>query len=282
MPLRDTLFQAGCATLKAALRLLGPHTGPVIATRLAEQLALDIAVQTPAGRVRLFCPGHIPFWNAEHLLDNEPGTLAWIDTFRPGDIFWDIGANIGTFTLYAALHPGVRVCAFEPSAHNYHILSRNIAINQLGERVAAYCLALCDRTRLDTFYLCSDEVGHAEHAFGAPLSWRDEPFTAASRQAAIGFAIDEFVDRFAPPFPSHLKIDVDGIEDAIIRGAARTLADPRLRTLLVELNINRGDHCREVIALLAQAGLALQSSTQVYPHAPGQLDAIYNHLFVRR
>src|SRR5438128_1022857 len=62
----------------------------------------------------------------------EPETLAWIDAFQPPCRFWDIGANIGVFSIYAGLRAGIEVHAFEPAASSYGALCRNIEANQLG------------------------------------------------------------------------------------------------------------------------------------------------------
>lgn len=280
MSLKYTLFALTCRLVNASLRLLGPHTGPVVAARLAEELVPHIRVSTSAGVLRFYCPGHIPFWQAENLLAKEPDTIAWIDGFAPHDTFWDIGANVGTYTVYAALKT-IRVCAFEPSAHNYHILNRNIQLNGLEPRAAAYCLALHDDTRLGDLHLSGSELGQSLHAFGVAHDWRGQAFRAAATQATLGFSIDQFIAQFSPPFPHHIKIDVDGIEDKIIAGAHTTIADPRLRSLMIELNTERANICQHVIAQLAQAGFALRAKNMVDMQTSGPFSSVFNHLFTR-
>ena len=63
-----------------------------------------------------------------YLLTKEPETLEWIDQFK-GDkiVFWDIGANVGLYSIYAALkHKDIQIISFEPSVNNLRVLSRNI------------------------------------------------------------------------------------------------------------------------------------------------------------
>jgi len=74
---------------------------------------------------------------------------------------------------------------------------------------------------------------------------------------------------------------VDGIEDKIIRGAKQTMADPRLRSLLVELDLDQADYCRHVHELLEQAGLELLHRKHSAMFDGGQYASIYNHVFVR-
>ena len=61
----------------------------------------------------------------------EPGTLAWIDTcFKEGDVFYDVGANIGQYSLYAALrHKNIKVYSFEPESQNYAALNKNSSLD---------------------------------------------------------------------------------------------------------------------------------------------------------
>ena len=84
-------------------------------------------------------------WRADGYATKEPDTLAWIDGFlKPGDVFYDVGANIGQYALYAAKRLGgqCRVLAFEPEALNYAKLNTNIVLNGQSETITAYCLAV--------------------------------------------------------------------------------------------------------------------------------------------
>ncbi|HET7091219.1 MAG TPA: FkbM family methyltransferase [Anaerolineae bacterium] len=279
--MKYAVFQMACDILKAGIGLMGQHTGAVVSARLAEQLAPVITAQTRVGNLRFYCPGHVAFWQAENLLTKEPETNGWIDTFEPGDVMWDIGANVGTYALYTALKSGLTILAFEPCAINYHILNQNIGLNHLEDRISAFCLAFSDVSRLDYLYMASTEFGQAGHTFGESTDWQNQPLSAEFRQATLGFSIDDFVEQFAPPFPNHIKIDVDGIENRIIRGAKKTLADRRLKSLLVELNTDRAEYCQQVMTQLEQAGLTFQAKSHVDMFTSGPLASVHNHLFIR-
>jgi hypothetical protein len=83
----------------------------------------------------------------------------------------------------------------------------------------------------------------------------------------IGVSLDDLVDRFALPFPNHIKIDVDGIEDLIVQGADRMLFDPRLKSVLVEIYIYR-DMAQRIEKRFYEHGFALHNADQV-AYKPG-------------
>ena len=180
-------------------------------------------------------------WRARTYSDYEADTLAWIDDcFETGDVIYDIGANIGQYALYTAkrLQGHCQILAFEPESLNYAKLNRNIVLNNLSQVVTPYCLAVTDRTRLDTLYVHSFVPGAAFHSFGRAIKQGEEPFSPAHRQGMIGLSLDDIVGRFALPFPAHMKIDVDGAELSIIMGAHHTLADDRLRSVMIEVYLD--------------------------------------------
>lgn len=177
-------------------------------------------------------------WRANSFNEKEPDTLDWIDAcFQPGETFYDVGANIGQYTLYAARRLGgrARILAFEPEALNHAKLNRNILLNDLGDVVTAYPIAVSDRTAIQHFYSKTFAPGAALHALGEPVTQGAVPFAPQNRQGAMAVSLDDLTGRFGLPFPDHVKIDVDGIEDKIVAGASRTLEDARLKTVLIEV-----------------------------------------------
>jgi len=80
-------------------------------------------------------------------------------------VLWDVGANVGIYTLYAAQRE-VTVCAFEPLAANYYVLNRNIQLNGLSGRICAYCLAFSGEARLGVLNTPVAVMGAALSHFG--------------------------------------------------------------------------------------------------------------------
>ena len=185
---------------------------------------------------------------------HEPDTMQWIREFPEGAVLWDIGANIGAFALYASLRPTVQVLAFEPGAGSFAVLNRNIELNS-SDQVTAYCIAFAQDTRLDSLNMERTEAGSAMHGFGTEKDQFDQAIDVRFRQGAVGFAVDDFVEIFSPPLPSHVKIDVDGIEADILRGGRKTFSAPSVRSMIVEIERDlRSPRNSEILNLMAEFG----------------------------
>jgi FkbM family methyltransferase len=238
--------------------------------------------ETPVGGhiLKFFAPTPLLRDRARSVLTKEPDMIRWIDSIPSGAVFWDVGSNVGVFSLYAAIKVNCAVISFEPSASNYFVLARNIQLNGLTERVAAYCIALSGTTALGTLNLISPAMGAAMSQFGkaGEISryWTDHANRVA--HGTVGFTIDEFIARFHPPFPTHIKMDVDGLELEILKGARSTLSHPRLQSAMVELSLTHDDERREAMSLIEGAGLRFLSKGE--PQGTGTESAA-NHLFVR-
>lgn len=189
----------------------------------------------------------------ERFHTDEPETLAWIDGFAPGAVFWDIGASIGVYSLYAALKPDIEVFAFEPSGFNFGVLVEHIALNGLGERIRPLCIALGNREGLGSLYMSQASPGHGGNTLDRPEN-QYTSFTPVFRQAVLAFSIDSLRTAYALPAPTHIKLDVDGIEDEIVAGGRGTL--PQVESILIEVQGRiEGERERVLEQQLAQAGL---------------------------
>jgi FkbM family methyltransferase len=243
--------------LKTGIAIFGKRYSARISSFLVEELAPVMTVTTKSHPINFYCSGAEPFRRADTLLTKEPDTIEWIDSFQEGGVFWDIGANVGVYSLYAALISNMKVLSFEPSAFNYHILNRNIEINSIDKKITSFCIAFNDTLLLDDLYMGSTYDGGAYSCFSEAINWHGEGFIAKFKQGMIGFSIDDFIEKFSPSFPNHIKIDVDGNEGKIINGARKTISDERLRSILVELDATREEYCRNIIELIEEGGMKL-------------------------
>lgn len=238
-------------------------------------------IETPRGTVRFYCLDALPLWRAETLLTKEPETIEWIDAIDEGDVLFDIGANVGVYTLYAAINRKVRVLAFEPLAANYFLINRNIEENNLSDVATAYCLALNDQDMISSMHVQNTGFGSAISSFNTPVNHNGESYSAKYLQGMVGMSLDSFIEKFDPPFPNHIKVDVDGIEDKIIKGAAKTLADSRLKSLSIELDAARPDYTDAIVSAIEGAGLKLTGKRHSAMFDGGAFANIYNYQFRR-
>lgn len=222
--------------------------------RVANALVQRHAVATRHGPLVFVTTHPEPLEFPRNLAGREPETIEWIDAFEPPCTFWDVGANIGTFALYAALRPGIEALAFEPAAASFAALCRNIEANGQDERVRAFAVALSGETRLGSLNMAATNAGNSFNLFESTENCFGNPIDVTFRQACIGFSIDEFRRLFSLPPPNYLKIDVDGTEAEILDGAAATLRDPALRSLLIELELDDTARNAAIVARLDAAG----------------------------
>jgi FkbM family methyltransferase len=264
---------------KLPLGLLGPQLG----AEAIEELSADAITETPVsgGTLRFWTPGTHLRYRAKSVLTKEPDTISWLDGMGKESVLWDIGANVGVYSLYAACCRGCRVIAFEPAAANFHVLTRNVDLNQAGDRVSAYCVALSGTTHLGVLNMASVSMGTALSHFGQAGErsryWSDQPPVAG--HGMVGFTIDDFIAQFPIAFPTHVKLDVDGLEWAILQGAAGMLRDTRLMTVMVELTSTDEGERSSAIALMKECGFDLVSRGAVQETGT---EKAANHLFVRR
>jgi FkbM family methyltransferase len=177
----------------------------------------------------------------------EPWTVQWIEGWiQPDEVLYDIGANVGAYSLVAALSPAVRarVVALEPGYPTFAALSDNVVRNGAQDRVTALPVALGRSTTLEILHLRTLDAGAALHTLGG----HEGPSGAAYRQPVMTFRLDDLVERFGLPDPAHVKLDVDGTELDVLAGAERTLSDPSLRTVLTELDDREAGQLEAVLA----------------------------------
>jgi FkbM family methyltransferase len=223
----------------------------------------------------------IPHHRAKTLMTKEPDTINWIDDFiEEGDIFYDVGANIGVFSVYAAMRKKAKVYAFEPLAANYGVLNQNIHLNALSGQVTALCLALHNKVMLSHLNVSAMLPGKAGHSFENPVGAGNTVFEPSFLQGMIGIPMDQFVRTYDAPFPNHVKIDVDANEPQVVSGMKSLLSDSRLKSIAIELNTDWSKHA-EIIEIITASGFRKLEDDRYINHAYRALRPISNHFFVR-
>lgn len=184
----------------------------------------------------------------------EPATVQWIlDRMKPGEVLYDIGANVGAYALVAALHArrAGRVYAFEPSFATFQQLCRNVVLNQCQDAVIPHMLALSASTGIARFNYTSFQGGTSLHTLGEAVDYKGEKFEPMYRQEMLSFSIDDLVSRFGFAPPTLMKIDVDGTELNIIEGAAQVLTGTSVKSVILEICERRGTRAKIVDCMLS-------------------------------
>jgi FkbM family methyltransferase len=218
---------------------------------------------------------------ASRLFDKEKGTIAWIAReLRPDDVFYDIGANIGTFTVFAGRRLGEsgRVFAFEPHIPNAGSLIENIFLNGLEERVQLVTAALTNREGYDRFNYHSMFAGASTSQYGRS-SYEGESFEPKFVEIKHGCTVDRLCQQRLIEPPDMVKIDVDGLDFEVLAGMRGLMASAdRPRSIQIELGTESTPKimrlCGELGYVLrerhwSQAGLdfiAEGNSPEAYPH----------------
>lgn len=200
--------------------------------------------------------------------EKEVETCDWIEAFPQHAVFWDIGANIGIFSLMAAKR-GIVTYAFEPHPANYLNLIQNIDKNRFSSYIAAFPVALHNKITLSSLHLSTLDAGMASNSF----SVNDSAAQRVCKMEAIGFSVDAFIDQFGLPVPTHIKMDVDGNELKILQGAEKTLANPLLKELLIEVDTDeKTGNYHDIENTLMRAGFYRKS---FHVHGKGISNVIY-------
>ncbi|WP_156827211.1 FkbM family methyltransferase [Hyphomicrobium zavarzinii] len=138
---------------------------------------------------------------------------------RPGDLFVDVGANIGSYTVLASAVCGARSIAIEPDPGTVQSLKRNVEINRIGDRVTVIEAAIGAAAGMVRFTVGKDTTNRV---------------AAASDEATREVKVRTLDDILANTDPVLIKMDVEGYEPQVIAGALATLAKQSLAAVITE------------------------------------------------
>ncbi len=230
-----------------------------VRARVANKIQQNFeSVPTPHGFIKLLSGrGSTLASTVANWENEEPETRHWIDTYmRDGDVFWDIGANVGVFSLYAAQAKSLDIYAFEPSTLNFSLLVEHMALNNMAQSIKALPLAFSDHTGMETLYFKSSEAGAACNALNEAQD-QFSVFTPELKHEVLVFSVDDFIKNYSAAAPTHIKLDVDGIEKLILKGAKQTLQS--VETLMIEIE-GHNENDEQILELIAAAGLKQDES----------------------
>jgi FkbM family methyltransferase len=150
---------------------------------------------------------------------NDMGFL--LHFLRKKDVFIDVGSNIGSYTILASAEIGSKTISIEPAPSTFSFLKDNISLNNIGDLVDAHNIALAGRNGSIRFTEKHDTANHV---------------AINNEKDFIEVQADTLDSLIKETNPSLIKIDVEGYESEVLKGANKTLKNPSLKALIVELN----------------------------------------------
>ncbi len=207
---------------------------------------------------RFVCNNQQTLRRATTLLVKEPGTIRWLrEQARPGRVFLDIGANVGVYSVFAGHQLGDtgHVYSVEPHLRNAVALMDNVVENRLQDRISVLSMALCRKPSITEFRYREWGTGssHSQLQNGDPIT-RQTASVAGELKATT--TVDVLVRDGSIRRPDFVKIDVDGIELAILEGASGFLSGPD-PPRSVQVECEPGNH-RSIEEFMADHGFDLR------------------------
>jgi len=201
-----------------------------------------------------FVPNQMTNWRVDTYFTKEPETLKWIDNFEKKEslIFWDIGANIGLYSIYNSLkNVNSTTIAFEPSSSNLRVLTRNISINNLENNIKVVPIPLTDKENV--FQEMREKnflEGGALNSFGVKFDFEGKEFEPKTRYSLLGTTMNYFIENSILEIPDYIKIDVDGIEHLILEGGNKFLSNKKVKSISIEMSEKFEEQYNKILILM--------------------------------
>lgn len=238
-------------------------------------------------KIKFFTPNTLIELRIKNFFNSEPETLDWINNFEKEKklIFWDIGANIGLYSVYAALkHSNIEITSFEPSTSNLRILSRNVSINKLFKKIKIAPFAIFNK---ENKFLTMREgnfiEGGALNTFNGKLNFEGKKQFFPHNYNTYGTSINYLLKNKILNIPNYIKIDVDGTEHFILKGSGKFLKNKNIKSILVEINENYEKQFQVIIKIMKKNNFILKEKKKSEKIAvEKKFLNTYNYIFIKK
>tara|TARA_B100000035_G_scaffold289659_1_gene276189 strand:- start:1051 stop:1914 length:864 start_codon:yes stop_codon:yes gene_type:complete len=238
-------------------------------------------------KINFFVPNQMTNWRVDTFFTKEPETLEWIDSFekKKNLIFWDIGANIGLYSIYNSIkNNNSTTIAFEPSSSNLRVLTRNISINNLEKKIRIVPIPLTNKENVFQDMLEAKFVeGGALNSFGEKFNYEGKKFKPLMKYSLFGTTMNYLVKNSILEIPDYIKIDVDGIEHLILEGGNEFLRDKKIKSMSIEINDNFKEQCEKVSDLMNEYEFKIlhKKHNEELILKKGKSSKTYNYIYIR-
>ncbi len=238
-------------------------------------------------KIKFFVPNQLLNSRVDTFFTKEPETLEWIDNFEKKEnlIFWDIGANIGLYSIYNSLkNPKSTTIAFEPSSSNLRVLTRNISINNLEKNIKVISIPLTNKKNIFQEMKEGEFIeGGAMHSFGEKFDFEGKEFQTTMKYNLLGTTMNYFIENSILEIPDYIKIDVDGIEHLILEGGDKFLMNQKLKSLSIEINENFKEQYEKVLDLMEKNKFKIfhKKFNNDFQLEGSKFNKTFNYVFIR-
>jgi|TARA_Y100000310_G_scaffold335835_1_gene418851 FkbM family methyltransferase len=226
-----------------------------------------------------YSPNRINRFRIETFSSKEPETLRWIENFEENGVLWDIGANIGLYTCYAAKLKNTSVYAFEPSVFNIELLTKNVFINKLSKKVTIVPLPLVDKIKESEFNMTSKDIGGSSSTFDKDYTYDGSKLKREFHYKMLGVTMNDCVNVLKIKQPDYIKIDVDGIEHLILEGGNQILK--KIKGIIVEVDEKFLIQSEKTKKYLSEAGLVQKEKKHSDIIEKSKFKNVYNQIWER-
>ena len=231
-------------------------------------------------KIDFYVPNKINKFRADSFSSKEPETLEWIDAMPFNSILWDIGANVGLYSCYAAKSRNCIVYAFEPSVFNIETLARNIFLNGLSKSITIVPLPLSDKIAENELNMTSTEWGGALSTFGETYGQNGTEMKNIFAFKTIGITMVDAVNLFKITQPHYIKIDVDGIEHLILKGGHSVLKN--VKEILIEIDENFEKQFNDSTKYLTDAGFIMKYKNRADNSTDSKFNNCFNQVWINQ
>lgn len=202
-----------------------------------------IISKNPKKSIKFYTPSLIASFRAKTIFTKEPKTIDWLNkNGSKYNCLFDIGANLGLYSIYYAKKFDAKVFSFEPSFKNLELLARNIRLNSLQEHITVISNPLTDKFLVSKYFQGDFKAGAAEASFDNKKyihehETKNKHINLNKEKIfynTLGISIDNLLDKNLIDIPQLIKIDVDGNEIEILNGCTNLLKKNKKISILIE------------------------------------------------
>ena len=210
-------------------------------------------------------PTTISAFRAKTFFTKEPDTLKWLDKNGSNKkVLYDIGANVGIYSLYYSKKFNSSSYIFEPSFLNLNLIQNNLLLNNLEKKVTIIPNPVFSKTMISKLYQLRRIAGDAVTTFNDSnvfnkMLRKSKANNSQSINQIMSLSIDDLIEKNILKKPDLIKIDVDGNELEVLKGCRKTLKNNKKMSILIEI---RKETYKLVSSILKEIGFNLISKSR--------------------